>query len=386
MCVGAVKSSRPKLQARCRTGEIQRLFVYPKNLHRQLALGFRHVERAADTDFRQQRAGAGETKCEFLQIRGGQIAIERRRKSIEARQRAGRLANGESSAALDRCGFQIRCQVKIKIAHEFGRQRSGGGVGLRGLLHRQCRGEFEFAGLPVFQIAKREVQTRNLHHVFRVVGVILHEPDGGVVQRHFLDVNLRGLGRRGGTGRAGLRLFCGRFGERIEIAGAIGIFDHRHHGRFNDNFRHGDVAANNGPQTVIRMEFLDRQQGLAAGRLDFQVAQLHMAERTDLGAGHGHFGPEDFADFGQDDAFQKCRAGGDKISQDQQDDQDAGEPTQFAQPTAAFGGGLCRRIRFEFYFSHNILVRGFICRPRQAELPFSSSNGNSSVNPDTLKP
>ena len=155
---------------------------------------------------------------------------------------------------------------------------------------------------------------------------------------HIEPQRFRRFGRRF---RGGFFLFAQ---QRVEVAGSVGILNDLNRGRIERDFIHFDVAADDAPETVTEPHFVGLKERLGAGGFDFELAQDDPGKRTDGGVADRDLGVQRFADARQDDAFEKRRAGGDEISDDQEEQKSGAEPCQSPRPGAAFhrsGGFRC---------------------------------------------
>ena len=86
--------------------------------------------------------------------------------------------------------------------------------------------------------------------------------------------------------------------------------------------------------------------------MHFKPAQFHPGKRVDGSVRHGDLRIHGGAGLGQNDAFQKRRAGGHEICHHQQNNQYPNDSAQPAEPAAAFAWGRSsRRISHIFSFS-----------------------------------
>ncbi len=152
-----------------------------------MALGFFHVEGAADEQFSQAGVCPLKAQSDLFDLRGCSVAIEVAAEGRQFRHGAFGLGHFQVRIALDRAGLQVGAEGKGEITAEPGLQQPVG------VLHAGVGAQRQLSGLAVFEIIQGHVDMGEFGDIAIAVLVKLHFADGGVGEREFFQIKLRRL-------------------------------------------------------------------------------------------------------------------------------------------------------------------------------------------------
>ena len=331
--VGGVERRVAEIPTARRTGEIEHLAVDRLHFQLQMALELIEVERASDAQRAERFVGLEETDRKVFHLGGRDVAVEFAAFAGKACERSVSLHNLVCDFSSDELRHEVRAEGELQRSGTPGLKQVMR-VGL-GALHLHGRGQGQFARTAVLQLVETDVDIGQLDGLTPAVLEDLHRAQADIFERHVFHVELRRFRRFGRRFRGGLFLFAQ---QRVEVAGSVGILNDLNRGRIERDFIHFDVAADDAPETVTEPHFVRLKERLGAGGFDFELAQYDLGKRTDGGVADRDLGVQRFADARQDDAFEERRAGGDEISDDQQEQKSGAELGQSASP-----GPACHR-------------------------------------------